>query len=63
MTKPYEVTMNDQHVVVYTYGPHSSVMKRVELTPFEAREFARELIIHADDVDDIATDAREQMQG
>lgn len=62
MPKPYEVTMTDEQVVLYVYDQlDEKKFTRRNLDPSDARELARELGIHADDVDDVAKDAQEQM--
>ena len=60
MTKPYEVTLTSKRVVVYLRD-ELNTERRADLTPEQAREFARDLTIHADDVEAIAQDELEQM--
>ena len=63
MSKPYEVTLTNERVVLYvsrTAGCTGPLI-RADLTPEQARDLARDLMIHADDVDAITQDALEQM--
>lgn len=62
MPRAFEVTMSDERVVLYLYD-HMDAKKftRADLYPDEARRLARELGLHADDVEDMQLDAQEQM--
>ena len=55
MKNEIQVTLCSEAVCLYVNG------QRAELSPEKARELARELTVHADDVDAITQDALEQM--